>query len=87
MRAVTEAYDAGKLPLDIYVAAVGMDWANVRPETPEQFAAGIEESLASVPSRTVVAMDAFWRSRIRPPERPSFDTLFEDARRRLDSTE
>lgn len=87
VKLVTEAYDSGKLPIDTYVAVVGMSRANVRPETPELFVALVEEALVAVPSRTVVAIESYWKAKVHPSPQPNFDSLFEEMRRRLDSSE
>ena len=61
VRRVSEAYDGGRLAIDTYVAVVGMKKANVRPETSEEFARLVHESIGAVPSKTVASFEAYWR--------------------------
>jgi len=76
IKRVTEAYDIGKVSVDVYVAVSGMRGANVKPETATDFVRAITESLGSVPSRTVAAFEAYWRER-GLSAKPDVDALFE----------
>ena len=61
---VVEAYDAGRVSIDTYVAAVGMRRANVRHQTSQEFVAAIQESMSAVSSKTVAAFEAHWKAKV-----------------------
>lgn len=75
VKRVSEAFDEGRLPMEVYVAVMGMRSANVRPTTPDAFVSAIVETLESVPSRTVVAVESYWRGKSEPKR--GVDALFE----------